>query len=52
VIHPYDEANRSRTYIAQAITRTETKRYGKIIAIKMEMDIDVINKDGCSEKKV
>jgi len=29
----------------------EMKRYGKIIATKMEMDNDVINKGGCSEKK-
>jgi hypothetical protein len=29
----------------------EIKRYGKIKATKMEMDNDVINKDGCSEKK-
>jgi hypothetical protein len=26
------------------------KRYGKIIATKMETDNDVINKDGCSKK--
>jgi hypothetical protein len=28
----------------------ESKRYGKIIATKMEMDNDVINIVGCSEK--
>jgi len=51
LIHPYVGVNKSRTYTAQTIMHTEIKRYGKIIATKMGMDIDVINKDGRSGKK-
>jgi len=51
VIPSYDGVNRSRTYTAQMVTLMEIKRYGKIIATKMEMDNDVINIVECSEKK-